>query len=553
MTVYTGDGKVLIAWDMGCGPTWAYDPLGKPIKEKFLGTCEVWRSADGGAAVSLGETSAEAFLDDQIDNCKAVTYWIMENVRGGGQRQIGPVIDVAVPPPRLEPDTTPPSPPNELRCRRKAGGNELSWLASVDDESGVLAYFVYSANDHQPDAVLWVNEEDPLGRPAYGEGEDPTEEEAALGETDPVWERDENGDPIIDEWGNRKAREHARITWLDRTTDGKKPYILGAIDNALNLSDPTGRVDPDSGLPEPSVWPAGTVPASYVGKVKERWPVEPVTPEGAPFLWVDAFGPWTEHGGIRLRGLITLDKMEWDDEWVYGENRCTDLDLWNDEDAWPMWHIRDDTVPDWHYPNNQLSLLPAFIFYDGDEGRYRLKVKWERYRYGYGVYYWARSITSFDFNVMPNAERTLTIVSSADGGLDALGNRLVSIVTTADHDLYVGNTIVIDGHESTPDINGWLDEDDVQQGAHIVSEVHSYPGWYWTSPPNLPPNLRRFEITLPDGDPFTGGAGGTVTVPYVPDGGKIYLGNLSNHQGDGFWMLPRRGPVSYDDHSHDEW
>jgi len=154
---------------------------------------------------------------------------------------------------------------------------------------------------------------------------------------------------------------------------------------------------------------------------------------------------------------------------------------------------------------------------------------------------------------MPNAERTLTIVSSADGGLDALGNRLVSIVTTADHDLYVGNTIVIDGHESTPDINGWLDEDDVQQGAHIVSEVHSYPGWYWTSPPNLPPNLRRFEITLPDGDPFTGGAGGTVTVPYVPDGGKTYLGNFSNHQGDGFWMLPRRGPVSYDDHSQDEW
>ena len=279
--IYTGNGKVLIAWDMGCGPTWAYDPLGKPIKEKYLGTCEVWRS-NGRTAVNLGETSAEAFLDDQVGDLKAMAYWVMENVKGGGQRQIGPVMDVVVPPARLEPDLTPPSPPNELRCRLRSGGNELSWLPSVDDESGVLAYLVYSANDRQPDAVLWVNEEDPLDRPAYGEGTDPSEEEAALGQTDPVWELDENGDPIIDEWGNRVAKERARITWLDRTPDRKKPYVIRAIDNALNLSEPTGRVDPWTGEP------AGTLNPD--GAPKAREPVEPVTPEAGGVI----IGDWYE-------------------------------------------------------------------------------------------------------------------------------------------------------------------------------------------------------------------------------------------------------------------
>ncbi len=536
--VATGDGRVLIAWDMGCGPTWAYDPEGLPIKEKYLGPCQVWRSTDGGAGVCIGATSAEAFLDVQIANRRCAMYWVMEVMESGGLRQVGPRIDVELPQATGVGDVTPPSQPNELRARRTADGNMLSWLPSCDVESGVLAYLLYSANETQPDAVLWA---------------------PRMVLVDGVLEFDDEYAGEIEEVAPT-ATDGGRFQWLDRTTNAKKPYIMRAIDGCLNLSAPTGRVDPFTHLPEPDVWPVGTVPSSLVGTVKERWPVQPVVAgvAGVPFLWVDAFGPWTEHGGIRLRGLITLDKMEWDDGWVYGENRCTDLDLWNDEDAWPMWHIRNDTVHGWHYPNNQLSLWLPFIFYDGDDGRYRLKVKWERYREGYGLYYWARSITTFDFNVMPNVERTLTIVSSADGGLDDIGYRLVSIVTTADHDLYIGNTIVIDGHTSTPDINGWLDEDDVQQGAHIVSEVHSYPGWYWTSPPNFPPNLRRFEITLPDGDPFTGGAGGTVTVPYVPDGGKIYLGNRSNKYGDGFWMLPRRGPVlmydaeMYPD-SADEW
>ena len=259
MSVWTGNGKVLIAWDMGCGPTWAYDPLGKPIKEKYLGSCEVWRSADGGVAASIGETWAEAFLDDQVENGSVVTYWIMEKMKTGGIRQVGPSIDVELPQARLYDDDTPPSPPNELKARRKAGGNELSWLASCDDESGVLAYFVYSANEHQPDAVLWL--EDPLGRTPYGE-DDGTEDYAPLGEV-----------PFT-------AISQARYKWLDRDPNRKKAYTLAAIDGELNLSDQTGRVDPWTGQPPPSVWPAGTVPESYVGTVKERYPVEPVVPSG---------------------------------------------------------------------------------------------------------------------------------------------------------------------------------------------------------------------------------------------------------------------------------
>jgi hypothetical protein len=269
MPEYTGDGKALIAWDGGCGPTWARDPFDRPIKAKFLGTCEVFRSVDDKPAVSIGETEAEAFFDEQVENFSCVSYWVMEHVAGGGLRQIGPTIDMQLPSPDTYEDKTPPSPVNELRARRKGKGNELSWLPACDDESGVLAYLVYCSNEDQPDAVIWVD--DPLDRPAYGTSTDPTEEEYALGESDPIWERDENGDVIIDQWGNRKAKQHARMKWLDRTPDGKKPYIMRVLDNCLNVSEPTGKVDPWTG--EPPATPG-----------KEREPVEPVVPEGVIYI-----------------------------------------------------------------------------------------------------------------------------------------------------------------------------------------------------------------------------------------------------------------------------
>jgi acetyltransferase-like isoleucine patch superfamily enzyme len=219
---WTGDGCCLITWGSGTGPTFAADPEGKPIKEKLLGTCEIWRAIDpesGGPAVCIGETDAEAFLDEHIANGSRATYWVMEKAAGGGLRQVGPTIDVEMPGRAgASADVTPPTPPDDLRAVHTSKGNRISWLPSSDDESGVLAYFIYSANEQQPDAVLWVDEEN---------------------------------DRV------RKTDAH-RLEWTDETTDANKPYIIRAIDRALNLSDPTGKAIPTPG--------------------KSREPVEPVVP-----------------------------------------------------------------------------------------------------------------------------------------------------------------------------------------------------------------------------------------------------------------------------------
>ena len=246
---WTGDRKVLIAWDMGCGPTWALDPEGDPIEEKYLGPCEVWRASGDNPGVCLGVTNAEACLDSNVANCTTVVYWVMERMKSGGLRQVGPRLDVALPQAASYPDQTPPSQPNELRAKRRSGGNELSWLPSCDPESGVLAYFVYSANETQPDAVLWA---------------------PPMVTVDGVLQIAEDYDGDIEEVAPA-GDDGARFKWLDRTPNRKKPYYMRAIDGALNLSAATGRVDPFTHLPAPEVWPAGTVPESYVGQVKERW------------------------------------------------------------------------------------------------------------------------------------------------------------------------------------------------------------------------------------------------------------------------------------------
>ena len=95
---WTSDGKVLIEWSGCMGPTfrtepYELDPLGEPILGKYLGSCEVWRSS-GATAVSLGETEAEAFLDEDAPRGAVLSYWVMQKMEDGGERQIGPVIDV---------------------------------------------------------------------------------------------------------------------------------------------------------------------------------------------------------------------------------------------------------------------------------------------------------------------------------------------------------------------------------------------------------------------------------------------------------------------------
>lgn len=204
--VYIAPGKVLLSWDTGQGPTWAVDPEGKEIKAKYLGTCEVWRCANavdsGGPAVKLGETEAEAFYDVTAPNGATLTYWVMEQT-AAGSRQVGPTVDVLMPQngsndPQVLDDKVPPSVPDDLAATVTADGNLLEWLPSQDAESGLLAYFVYDSNQDQPDSVVWASDEE----------------------------------------GQRVA------SFLDRTPDADKGYMVGAIDVALNLSDLAGPVLP---------------------------------------------------------------------------------------------------------------------------------------------------------------------------------------------------------------------------------------------------------------------------------------------------------------------
>jgi hypothetical protein len=203
---WTASGKCLIAWDMGQGPTWGYDPLGDPIKGKFLGECEVWRAQDpentGQAAVCIGETKAEAFLDTSVSDGAVYYYWVMERMASGGLRQVGPLFDVEMP---LAwdhgADDSPPTDVDDLVCRAGGAGNLLSWLPSVDTESGLLAYFIYDSNQDQPDSVVWANDD-------------------------------------VQEGSQR------RDEFLDRSDDGAKGYVVRAIDCMLNLSEGVGPVVP---------------------------------------------------------------------------------------------------------------------------------------------------------------------------------------------------------------------------------------------------------------------------------------------------------------------
>ena len=168
--ILTAPGKCLIAWDMGRGPTFAVDPLGKSIGEKFLGECEVWRAQDpenlGGAAVCIGETRSEAFLDTSAQDGAVYYYWVMERVPSGGLRQVGPMFDVEMPYAWEYPMDIAPTPPESLIAESARDGILLSWVISVDGDdedqpgrSGIVAYFVYDSNQDAPDSVVWVDED----------------------------------------------------------------------------------------------------------------------------------------------------------------------------------------------------------------------------------------------------------------------------------------------------------------------------------------------------------------------------------------------------------
>lgn len=163
--IWTAPGKCLIAWDMGQGPTFDTD-----AKSKALGECEVWRAQDpenlGGAAVCIGETKAEAFLDTNAQDGACYYYWVMERMSSGGLRQIGPVLDVEMPYSWEYPYDTAPTGPDDVTATGTSSGIRLDWKAAADGDdedkparTGVVAYFVYDSNQDAPDSVIWVDED----------------------------------------------------------------------------------------------------------------------------------------------------------------------------------------------------------------------------------------------------------------------------------------------------------------------------------------------------------------------------------------------------------
>lgn len=202
---WTAPSKAMLAWDMGQGPTYDAD-----AKRKTLGECEVWRSVDplstACPAVCIGTTTAEAFLDTDVVDGGCYYYWVMSRLQGGGLHQIGPMLDVEMPSAWPDDwDRVSPSEVDDLAATGVPIGIELTWKAASDDDSGVLAYFIYDSNQDQPDSVVWANE-------------------------------------LVKEGSGRIA------SFIDLLPNGiTKSYYVRALDRALNLSEGVGPVTATAG------------------------------------------------------------------------------------------------------------------------------------------------------------------------------------------------------------------------------------------------------------------------------------------------------------------
>jgi len=198
---WTAPGRALIAWDSGQGPHFARGPGGADLKRKAFASFDVYRTADPTdlTGILIGTTRAEAFCDTDAPEGLMVWYRIVGRTKDGGTIPVGARVPVTIPTRAFaSDDTTPPSPPDHFKARLRRTGKLLTWQASCDAESGLLAYMVYDADQDQPDSVVWA--------------------------IDPA-----------------QATSHAVRRFLDRTTNKKKRYRLRAIDCALNLC-PTGPV-----------------------------------------------------------------------------------------------------------------------------------------------------------------------------------------------------------------------------------------------------------------------------------------------------------------------
>ena len=174
--IHATSKAVLIAWDMGLGPTFRTDGT------RAHALYRVYR--DG---VATGETHAEAFYDTSVRRGAVYHYRVAAVAEDGSESAVGPTFTVHVPRRRPD-DRIPPTIPQKLTT--------TGWSPSADSGSGVLAYFVERDSGPQPWAVLWNSGED----------------------------------------GPTSGKRHE---WTDES-GVKEAYRLRALDGALNLSEPSG-------------------------------------------------------------------------------------------------------------------------------------------------------------------------------------------------------------------------------------------------------------------------------------------------------------------------
>lgn len=133
--IHATSRAVLIAWDMGLGPTFQVDGT------RAHALYRVYR--DG---ATIGDTHAEAFYDTHVRRGAVYTYRVFAVGQDGSESAVGPSFTVHVP--RAAPgDRVAPTVPEDLTT--------AGWTPSSDSSSGVLAYFVERDSGPQPWAVLW--------------------------------------------------------------------------------------------------------------------------------------------------------------------------------------------------------------------------------------------------------------------------------------------------------------------------------------------------------------------------------------------------------------
>jgi fibronectin type 3 domain-containing protein len=148
--IFATSKAVLIAWDMGRGPTYKSDS-----PERAHALYRVYRNG-----VAIGDTTAEAFDDILVHPGAVYTYRVCAVDEEGTETAVGPSFEVHVPrrPPK---DLIPPTAPADLTATVNGDVVEWEWTpGSEEDPTRLLAYLVYDSAQEQPAAVVWAHDAD---------------------------------------------------------------------------------------------------------------------------------------------------------------------------------------------------------------------------------------------------------------------------------------------------------------------------------------------------------------------------------------------------------